>query len=117
MTRARTGTARLKWKRRQLKRAKGFRGGRGNLHKQLVTTIRRAGKFATRDRKDRKGDFRSIWIIRLNAAVRAKGLTYSKFMGALSKTGIVLNRKQLSEIAIHDPAGFDQIVELVRKAS
>jgi len=116
---ARVGSvpARLRRKRRILKRAKGFWGGRSNLHKQVLATLQRAGRFAFRDRRNRKREFRSLWIIRVNAAVRARGLTYSKFMGALRKAGIELNRKQLSEIAIHDPKGFDQIVEVIRKAS
>lgn len=116
MVRVHTDTARLRYKRRLRRRAKGFWGGHKNLHKQLVQTIRRAGKFAFRDRRARKGEFRRLWIIRVNAAVRARGLSYSQFMGVLKKAGIELDRKQLSEIAIHDPKGFDEIVELAKKA-
>lgn len=117
MVRVRTGTARLRWKRRILKRAKGFWGGRSKLHKQLWNTLRRAERYAFRDRRAKKREFRSLWIIRLNAAVRTHGMSYSQFMGKLKKAGIPLNRKQLSEIAIHDPKGFGQVLETLKKAS
>lgn len=116
MVRVHTHTARLRWKRRILKRAKGFWGGRGNLHKQLWVTLRRAERFAFRDRRAKKREFRGLWITRLNAAVREHGLNYSQFMGMLKKEGVTLNRKQLSEMAIADPKGFSRIVELAKKA-
>jgi len=74
----------------------------------------RAGAFAYRDRRVRKRDFRRLWIIRINAAVRARGLRYSEFIHGLQVVGIELDRKTLSEMAIHDPAGFDAVVEKVK---
>jgi large subunit ribosomal protein L20 len=116
MTRVRNAPAKLRRKRRLLKEAKGFRGGRRKLYRTVMETLRRARAFAFRDRRARKRSFRRLWIVRLNAAVRSRGLTYSRFVHLLRAQGIVLDRKTLSEIAIHDPAGFDRIVEEVRAA-
>ncbi len=110
------GAARNKAKRRLYKRAKGYRGGRGKLLRSVKETLLRAGHYAFRDRRARKREFRKLWIIRINAAVRERGLRYSEFIGGLQKAGIELDRKSLSEIAINDPAGFDQIVQQVKEA-
>lgn len=110
------GAARNKAKRRIFKRAKGYVGGRGTLLRTVKETLIRAGKFAFRDRRVRRREFRKLWIIRINAAVRERGLSYSQFINGLTKANIGLDRKSLSEIAIHDPAGFDVIVAEVRKA-
>jgi len=110
------GAARTRAKRRLFKRAKGYRGGRNNLLRTVKETLLRAGVYAYRDRRVRKREFRKLWIIRINAAVRMRGLRYSTFMHGLKKAGIELNRKMLSEIAIHDPAGFDAITEKVKAA-
>jgi large subunit ribosomal protein L20 len=114
--RTRKGAARTKAKRRLFKRAKGFRGGRGNLIRTVKETIIRSDVFAYRDRRTRKRDFRRLWITRINAAVRQRGLRYSEFICGLGKTGIELNRKMLSEMAIHDPNAFDAIVEQVKES-
>ncbi|HIA19615.1 MAG TPA: 50S ribosomal protein L20 [Planctomycetaceae bacterium] len=111
MTRTTKGAARNKAKRRLFKRAKGYRGGRGNLLRTVKETLVRAEVYAYRDRRVRKRDFRRLWIIRINAAVRQHGLRYSEFIHGLNKAGIELDRKMLSEMAIHDPAGFDMVVE------
>ena len=108
------GAARNKAKRRLYKRAKGYRGGRGNLLRTVKETLIRAEAYAYRDRRVRRREFRKLWIIRINAAVRQRGMRYSEFICGLKKAGIELDRKTLSEMAIHDPAAFDQIVDKVR---
>lgn len=110
------GAARTKAKRRIFKRAKGYVGGRRKLLRTAKETILRAGVFAFRDRRRRKRDFRKLWIIRIGAAVRERGLNYSQFINGLSKTNLDLDRKSLSELAIHDPAAFDAVVEKVKAA-
>lgn len=114
--RTRKGAARTKAKRRLFKKTKGYRGGRQNLTRTAKETIVRAGVFAYRDRKVKKRSFRRLWITRINAACRMRGINYSQFMNGIGKAGIELDRKSLSEIAICDPAGFDTIVEAAKKA-
>ena len=116
MPRVRKGAAARQAKKRILKAVKGYRGA-------VHTQIRLAKEARTRaevnarvGRKLKKRDYRSLWIIRLNAACRARGLRYSQFISGCKKAGIELNRKMLSEIAIADEAGFDQIVEKVKAA-
>ncbi len=116
MTRTTKGAARNKAKRRLYKRAKGYRGGRGNLLRTVKETLVRAEVYAYRDRRVRKRSFRRLWIIRINAAVRQHGLRYSEFIHGLNKASIELDRKTLSEMAIHDPTGFDVVVEQVKVA-
>jgi len=116
MTRTTKGAARNKAKRRLYKRAKGYRGGRGNLLRTVKETLVRAEVYAYRDRRVRKRNFRRLWIIRINAAVRQHGLRYSEFIHGLNKASIELDRKTLSEMAIHDPAGFDVVVEQAKAA-
>ena len=108
------GSARAKAKRRLFKRAKGYRGGRRNMIRTVKETLIRAGVFAFRDRRVKKRTYRKLWITRINAACRMRGLRYSQFIHGLNKAGIELDRKSLSEIAIWDPTGFDQIVETVK---
>ncbi|HEY6565614.1 MAG TPA: 50S ribosomal protein L20 [Pirellulaceae bacterium] len=110
------GAARAKAKRRLFKKAKGFCGGRNHLLRTVKETLVRAGAFAFRDRRRRRRDFRRLWITRISAAVRERGLSYSDFIFGLKKANIELNRKMLSEIAIHDTAGFDRVVAEVRQA-
>jgi len=97
-----------------LKAAKGFRGGHSKLFKTAFITVTRARVFEYRDRKVRKRDFRRLWIARINAAAREKGLSYSKLMGGLRVAGIELDRKMLAEMAVSDPAAFGQVVQLVQ---
>ena len=97
-----------------LKAAKGFRGGHSKLFKTAFITLNRAKAFAYRDRKLRKRDFRKLWIVRINAAAREHGLPYSAFMGGLQKAGIDLDRKVLAEMAVHDPAGFARVANMVK---
>jgi|TARA_B100000809_G_C15036856_1_gene494082 large subunit ribosomal protein L20 len=114
--RTRKGAARTKAKRRLFKRTKGYVGGRNNLLRTAKETVVRADAYAYRDRRQRKRDFRRLWITRINAATRQRGLRYSEFICGLGKTGVELNRKMLSEMAIHDPAAFDALVEQVKEA-
>ncbi len=110
------GAARRKAKKRLFKRAKGYRGGRNNLLRTVKESLVRSGQFAYRDRRVRKREFRRLWIIRINAATRQRGLRYSEFMCGLKKAGIELDRKTLSEMAIHDPDGFDAVFEQAKAA-
>ena len=110
------GAARNKAKRRLLKKTKGYRGGRNNLLRSAKETLLRSGAFAYRDRKVRKREFRKLWIIRINAATRERGLRYSEFIHGLGKAKIELDRKSLSEMAIHDPEAFDAVVAQVKEA-
>lgn len=110
------GAARTKAKRRLFKRAKGFRGGRGNLTRTVKETLLRSGAYAFRDRRTKKREFRKLWIIRLNAAARQHGIRYSEFIFGLKKANIELDRKTLSEMAIHDEAGFKDVCDKVKEA-
>ncbi|MEZ6119291.1 MAG: 50S ribosomal protein L20 [Pirellulaceae bacterium] len=110
------GAARHRAKKKLFKRAKGFRGGRGKLLRSVKETLVRSGVYAFRDRRVRKREFRKLWIIRINAAVRERGMRYSEFINGLKKANIELDRKTLSELAVSDPAAFDQIVKEVQAA-
>ena len=94
--------------------AKGFRGRRKNVFRIAKQAVMKAGQYAYRDRRTRKRVFRQLWIARINAASRGLGLTYSKFMAGLKKANIDIDRKVLSDMAIHDPAGFSSIVDKVK---
>ena len=115
MPRARKGAARTRAKKRILKAAKGYVGGRRKLLRTAKESLLRAGKFAYRDRRRRKRDFRRLWITRISAAVRAHGLTYSSFIAGLQKADISLDRKMLAELAVTDEKAFDRIVESVKQ--
>lgn len=110
------GPASRERRRRRLELAKGFRGSRSKLFRQATEAVDRAQRLATTHRKDRKREFRALWITRINLAVRAEGMTYSRFMEGVIKAGIEINRKMLSEMAIQDTEGFKKIVEAARKA-
>lgn len=115
MPRVTCAVARHKRKKRLMKKVKGYRGGRSKLLRTAKESYKRALQYAYRDRKAKKRDFRRLWIIRISAAVKQRGLSYSKFMGALAKAKVELNRKVLSEMAISDPKGFDQVVEIAKQ--
>ncbi len=110
------GAARNKAKNRLFKKTKGYVGGRGTLLRTAKETLVRAEAYAFRDRRVRKREFRKLWIIRINAASRERGLRYSELVNGLKKACIELDRKMLSEMAIHDPAAFDVVVEKAREA-
>lgn len=109
------GAARNKSRRRLFKKVKGFVGGRNHLLRTAKETLIRSGVFAFRDRRVRKREFRELWIIRINAAAREHGLRYSEFIYGLNKSGIGLDRKMLSEMAVRDPDGFAAVVAKVKE--
>ncbi|MDR0336897.1 MAG: 50S ribosomal protein L20, partial [Planctomycetaceae bacterium] len=111
-----SGAARRQSKRRLFKRAKGFRGGRGKLLRTVKETIVRADCYATRDRRVKKRVFRSLWILRINAATRNLGLRYSEFICGLKAANINLDRKILAEMAVNDQTAFAEIVNIAKKA-
>ena len=114
MVRAGSGKTLAARRKRTRKLTKGFRCSRHNLYRQSIVTLIRARVFAFRDRKAKKRQFRRLWIVRVNAACRMRGLRYSRFIHGLRLAGIKLDRKSLSELAIHDPATFDAIADRVR---
>ena len=99
-----------------LKQAKGYFGHKSKLFKVANQAVLKSGNYAYRDRKQKKRDFRKLWIVRINAACRLNDMSYSKFMGGLKKAGIELDRKVLSDIAITDPTGFTALVEKAKAA-
>jgi large subunit ribosomal protein L20 len=115
--RVKYGKARLRSKKRLFREAKGNRGGRRNLLRTVKETILRSRSFAFRDRRVRKREFRRLWITRLSAACRARGLSYSAFIFGLKQANLELNRKTLSELAIHNPAVFDEIFAIAKEAA
>jgi len=95
-----------------LKMARGFRGGRHSLYRTATEAVDRALRYAYRDRRNKKRDFRRLWITRISAAAKQNGTSYSKLMGGLKKAGVELDRKILANMAILDPGGFSKVVEL-----
>ena len=103
-------------RRRRLAKAKGFYGARSKLFRTATEAVDRAMRLSTVHRKLKKRDYRQLWIARVNAASRAEGISYSKLIAGLIKAGVTLNRKSLSEIAIHDPEGFKTLVDIAKNA-
>jgi large subunit ribosomal protein L20 len=116
MTRARNVVPRVRRRKRLMRRAKGFWGGRHRLLRTVKETLLRAGNFAYRDRKNRKREFRKLWVQRINAAARMNGMNYSRLMNGMNKADIQIDRKALSELAFHDPAAFRAIVQKAQAA-
>lgn len=114
MPKAQNIAATRKRHQRTLRAAKGYFGNRSRLYKFAKDAVIRAGQYAYRDRRKRKSEFKSLWTVRINAAVRAEGITYSRFMEKLRKAGMKLDRKQLSELAINDAAAFKALVAKVK---
>ncbi len=114
MPRARGGPKKSRRRKKVLKQAKGYFGGRHRLYRTAKETVLRAGAFAYRDRRQKKRRFRSLWIIRINAAARALGLSYSVLMSGLKKAGVALDRKILAELAVKDPAAFAKLAETAK---
>ncbi len=110
------GPSSRKFKKKILKLAKGFRGQRKNVYRRAKEYVFRALQYQYRDRRQRKREFRRLWIARINAAVRLHGMSYSKFMAGLKKAGIDLNRKVLAEMAVRDPEAFAKIVDKAKAA-
>ena len=117
MPRVKKGHARHQAHKRVLKAAKGYRSSSGHLYRAAKQAVRRAGVYAFAGRRRKKRDFRSLWITRLTAACRQRGIMYSRLIAGLKKANIIINRKMLSEIAIADPAGFDAIIAAVKPSA
>jgi len=116
MPRVRKGAATRRARKRVLKAVRGHVGAPGHLYRLAKEAAVRSQVYARVGRKQRKRHFRALWVVRLNAACRQRGIRYSQFIGGLKKANVGLNRKMLSEIAIADPAGFDAIVEKAKAA-
>lgn len=116
MTRAKSGVVSKKRHKKIIKLAKGYRGRAKNCFSIAIEKVEKALRYAYRDRRNRKRDFRGLWIQRINAAVREHGMVYSQFMGALKKANIEIDRKVLAELAVNNPHGFAHIVEQVKAA-
>ncbi len=114
MPRAKGGPKTRERRKKRLKLAKGQYGGRSRLYRTATESVDKGQGYAYTGRKHRKRDFRRLWVARISAAVRQHGMTYSRFMNALKKANILLDRKVLSDMAIQDPAGFDRLTELAR---
>ena len=116
MARVKGGFKTRRHHKRLLKMAKGYFGGRSRLFKTASETVDRALVYAYRDRKAKKRDFRRLWIVRINAAARLHGVSYSQLMGGMKKAGIGLDRRALAELAISDPGGFEAVVNVAKNA-
>jgi len=99
-----------------MKLARGYRGARSRVYRVAVQAVTKAGQYAYRDRKQRKRQFRSLWIVRINAAARDNGLSYSRLINGLSKAGITVDRKILAELAVNDPQAFTSVAEQAKAA-
>jgi large subunit ribosomal protein L20 len=115
MPRARKGAARTQARRKLLREARGYFGTKSRHKQQAKVAIMRAKRYAWRDRRARKRDFRALWITRITAACRMRGTRYSLFINGLQRAGVLLNRKMLSLIAIEDPKTFDALVDVAKK--
>jgi large subunit ribosomal protein L20 len=116
MPRAKGGFKTRRRRNRLRKHAKGFRGGRSKLWKAAIEAVHRKWRYALFHRRKRKGDFRGIWIVRINAAARELGVSYSRLIAGLKKAGVALDRKVLSDLAVSDPNAFKKVVELAQAA-
>ncbi len=116
MPKVRSNVAHLKRKNKIMKAAKGARGGRSKLYKSAKETVERGLRFAYRDRRRKKRDFRRLWIVRINAAARSHDLTYNRFIAGLKQADVEINRKELADLAVHDPAVFGELAEVARKS-
>jgi len=115
--RTRRGTVRRKRVKRVLKAARGYRGGRSKLFRSAKETLRRAWWYGRRHRREKKRQFRRLWITRITAASRMRGMSYSRFIAGLKGANIELNRKVLADLALTDEQAFDRLVELAQRAS
>ena len=116
MARVKGGTVSKNRRRKVLKQAKGYFGSKHRLYKTAQEQVFHSGAYAYRDRRQKKRDFRKLWIARINAACRENGISYSKFMNGLSIAGVEINRKMLSELAIDNPKAFSELVEVAQSA-
>jgi large subunit ribosomal protein L20 len=116
MPRQKSGPYRKQRVKRILRRAKGFRAGRSKLHRAGMEAVMRAGQYGYFGRKNKKRDYRSMWIVRINAACDLRGIPYHRFMNGLRTAKVELNRKALAELALSEPKAFDELVETAKKA-
>jgi len=116
MPRAARGAASHQRHKRVMDAARGYRGSRNRLYRTAVEAVHRAGKYSYRDRRQRRREFRRLWIVRVNAAARAEGLSYSRLMAGLRRAGVLLDRKMLAEMAVHDQEGFRRLAQVARSA-
>jgi large subunit ribosomal protein L20 len=116
MSRVKRGFKARRRRKRVLDLAKGFKMARNSRFRTAIHVVRRALCYAYRDRRVKKRDFRRLWIVRINAASRMAGLKYSEFMNGMKRAGIKLDRSVLADLAIHDQAGFNQLVDTARKS-
>lgn len=116
MARVKGGPAKHKRHKKVLKQAKGYYGGKSKTYKAAHQTVMRAMAFSYIGRKQKKREYRKLWIARINAATRMHGMSYSKFIHGLKVNNIDVNRKMLSEMAIHDPQGFEELVNIAKEA-
>jgi large subunit ribosomal protein L20 len=116
MVRVTNGRTRHAKHKRVRKAARGYRGGRSKLVRTAKVALLRAGRYAYRDRRAKKREMRALWIVRLNAACRMRGLRYGQFLNGLKRADVAIDRKQLSELAIRDPGGFDAVVATAKAA-
>jgi large subunit ribosomal protein L20 len=114
MPRVKRGVAARKRRNRILREARGYYGGRSKLFKTAREAVERGWKYAYRDRKQRKRQFRALWIARINAAAREHGLSYSRFMDGLGRAGVEVDRKVLAQLAVSDPKAFGELAELAK---
>jgi large subunit ribosomal protein L20 len=117
MPRASNAVARKRRKQKVLKRAKGYYGRKHSSYRLANEQLMRSGAYAFRDRRNRKRDFRRLWITRINAAARREGMTYSELIHGLGEAGVEVNRKVLADVAVNDPDGFRRFVELAREGA
>ena len=115
MARVKNGAVTKARHKKVLKQAKGYFGSKHRLYKSAKEQLMHSGQYAFRDRKQKKREFRKLWITRINAACRENGISYSRFIEGLNKAGVLVNRKMLSEIAINDPKAFTKLVEVAKK--
>ncbi len=117
MPRVKSNVARLKRKKKIMRLAKGARGGRSKLFKTAKENVERGWRYAYRDRRQRKREFRRLWIMRINAAARTHQLSYNRFMAGLKRAGVEIDRKMLADLAVRDPVAFGELVELAKQSS
>ncbi|MFK7973637.1 MAG: 50S ribosomal protein L20 [Rickettsiaceae bacterium] len=117
MTRAKSGQVSKNRHKKIIKMAKGYRGRSKNCFRIAIEKVEKGLQYAYRDRRNRKRDFRGLWVQRINAAAREHGMIYSTFIGGMKKAGIEIGRKMLAELAVNNPENFAQIVDQVKKAS
>ncbi len=117
MSRATNAVARKRRRKKVLREARGYWGRKHSSYRLAHEQVMRAGRYAYRDRRARKRDFRLLWIVRINAAARCEGLSYSQLIHGLDEAGVEVNRKMLADIAVHDPEAFRRFAELAREAT